>query len=202
MPGNRIATDNVDDAAAVVWKCLGRGLDRSRPVLPGPQGDPQLREMTRTRARNRAIRGVTRTVCTALLTACAGQPAPETGPAPGPPAAAEPAPGAPTMASFTAAQVERGRAVFDAVCGECHALGDFRGSTFLYEWRRRTAWNFFRTVSETMPDDAPGSLSDAEYVDVVSYVLSLNGYEPGERELPALRDALDTFVMDGAPGGS
>jgi len=145
---------------------------------------------------------MTRTFCAAALTACAGQAGPETGPAPGPPPPAESVGGTPSMASFTAAQVERGRGVFEFVCGECHSLGDFRGSTFLYEWRRRTAWNFFRTVSETMPDDAPGSLTDAEYVDVVSYVLSLNGYAPGERELPPLRDALDTFVMDGASGGS
>lgn len=103
------------------------------------------------------------------------------------------------MASFTAEQAERGRDEFSATCGECHAIGDFRGETFRYEWRRRTAWAFFRSITETMPEDAPGSLTDQQYVDVVAYVLSLNGFEPGDRELPPLRDALEHFVMDGAP---
>jgi len=150
-----------------------------------------------TRSRPAALLGA---LGAALLAGCAAGPAPRADPAPGAGAPDAPAPTA--MASFSAEQAERGREEFAAVCSECHATGDFRGSTFQYEWRRRTAWAFFRTVSETMPEDAPGSLTDQRYVDIVAYVLSLNGFEPGDRELPPLRDALEHFVMDGAPGPS
>jgi len=153
--------------------------------------------MTNTRLLRRTVSaGLPTALCILVMAGCATQAVVETGPTPGT-ATAGPPEDEP-IASFTAVQVSRGQGVFSSICGECHATGDFRGSTFLYEWRRRTAWNFFRTVSETMPEDAPGSLSDQEYVDVVSYVLSLNGYEPGERELLPLRDALELFVMDGA----
>jgi len=107
-------------------------------------------------------------------------------------------------ASFTAAQVERGRGEFRGICADCHSASEFRGRTFLYEWRRQTAWDFFRELTETMPDDAPGSLTDQQYVDVTAYVLEMNGYAAGESELAATQAVLDQFVMDGAstPRGS
>jgi len=101
-------------------------------------------------------------------------------------------------ASFTSEQVQRGRREFGQICGECHSTSEFRGRTFLYEWRRRTAWDLFRELTETMPDDSPGSLTDQQYVDVIAYVLELNGYATGESELPATEAALDQFVMDAA----
>ena len=107
-------------------------------------------------------------------------------------------------ASFTAKQVERGRGEFRGICADCHSASEFRGNTFLYEWRRRTAWDFFRELTETMPDDAPGSLTDQQYVDVTAYVLQMNGYVAGESELAATEAMLDQFAMDGAatPRGS
>jgi len=115
-----------------------------------------------------------------------------------PPIAATPAETAISV-SFTAEQVQRGRRDFSQICGECHSTSEFRGRTFLYDWRRRTAWDFFRQLTETMPDDAPGSLTDQEYVDVTAYVLGMNGYDAGESELAAAEAELDQFVMDGAP---
>lgn len=128
---------------------------------------------------------------------CAGASAsPRTAPAI--PKAAPPA-AAVLSASFTVQQVERGRDEFRSICGECHSTSDFRGRTFLFEWRRRTAWDFFRNVTQTMPEDAPGSLTDQQYVDIIAYVLRLNGYAAGAVELGATEAALDQFVMDGAP---
>ena len=131
-----------------------------------------------------------------LLTAmlgCAGTtPAPEA-PAPG-------AGGGETAAvavSFSAEQVERGRLDFRVLCGDCHGASEFRGTNFLFRWRRQSAWDFFRTVSTTMPENAPGSLSDEEYVDVISYILEMNGHSAGAAELPATEAALDQLLMDG-----
>ena len=77
--------------------------------------------------------------------------------------------------SFSAEQAERGQVDFGILCGECHGTSEFRGTNFQFRWRRQSAWDFFRTVSTTMPESAPGSLSDEEYVDVISYILELNG---------------------------
>ncbi len=102
-------------------------------------------------------------------------------------------------ASFTAEQVDRGQYEFRVVCGECHTTSEFRGRNFQFEWRRRTAWSFYRTITQTMPENAPGSLMDEQYVDVIAYILDMNGFEAGDDELPATKAALDQFVLDGAP---
>ena len=119
---------------------------------------------------------------------------------PTPEGPAPPTAPATAVASFTTAQVDAGRERFAAVCGECHTTGEFRGTDFQFTWRRRTAWDFFRTVKSTMPENAPGSLSDAEYVAVVAYVLQLNGFEAGDGELTATEAALDQFLLDSPPG--
>lgn len=138
------------------------------------------------------LRRVPALLLTAML-GCAGTtPAPET-PAPGDDGAET----APVAVSFSAEQVDRGRADFGILCGECHGPSEFRGTNFLFRWRRQSAWDFFRTVSTTMPENAPGSLSDEEYVDVISFILEMNGYSAGEGELPATEAALDRLLMDG-----
>lgn len=82
------------------------------------------------------------------------------------------------------------------LCGECHGTREFRGTNFQFRWRRQTAWDFYRLLVRTMPENAPGALSDQEYVDVIAYILELNGYEPGMAELEATEESLDQVPMD------
>jgi len=96
-------------------------------------------------------------------------------------------------------QVERGRDLFVSICAECHSSSEFRGRDFRFRWRRRSAWKFYQNLTLTMPDDAPGSLADQEYVDVISYILEMNGYPAGTAELSATRAAMDQLMMDGGP---
>lgn len=151
---------------------------------------------------SRRAGGSSRLTALALVFAGCASGGAEPAETPGDPTAAETMAAQPAaaMSSFSTAQVERGRTRFDAVCAECHATSEFRGTNFRYEWRRRTAWDFYRTVSSTMPEDAPGSLADAEYVDVIAWILEMNGFQAGAADLPATEAALDQFVMDGAPG--
>ncbi len=86
---------------------------------------------------------------------------------------------------FTTAQAERGADQFDQVCGECHVSSEFSDGIFVETWGSRSVYSFFRTVSQTMPDDNPGSLEPQVYYDVVAYVLSLNGHHQGPAELNA-----------------
>jgi len=89
--------------------------------------------------------------------------------------------------------------VFARVCADCHSVSEFRGSDFRYRFRRRTAWNLFTLMSETMPEDAPGSLTPETYVSLVSYVLELNGYEPGSDPLPVQEATLRQLPLDRVP---
>lgn len=86
---------------------------------------------------------------------------------------------------FTSVQADRGRTAFDASCSECHTTSEFRGRAFQSAWGHRTVYSFYRDLRSTMPDDNPGSLEDDTYLDVVSFILSVNGHAAGPDELAA-----------------
>lgn len=86
---------------------------------------------------------------------------------------------------FTEDQADRGRNSFDELCAECHTNNEFRGRLFQSNWGRRTVYSFYRTIRSTMPDNNPGGLEEQVYLDVVSYILSINGHESGASELSA-----------------
>lgn len=100
---------------------------------------------------------------------------------------------------YTAAQSERGRAVYQASCGQCHGetLGGDIGPTlvgpFWSIWDGRTAADLLKTIRTTMPADAPESLKSQEYADLVAYLFSVNKFPAGETELPVDQAALETI---------
>ncbi len=91
----------------------------------------------------------------------------------------------PAAGIFTEGQADRGGTAFDEVCADCHTTSEFRGRTFQSNWGRRTVYSFFRTIRSTMPDDNPGGLEEQTYLDVVSYILRLNGHAAGASEMTA-----------------
>jgi hypothetical protein len=139
-----------------------------------------------------------------LSAACASGRSGETDPSPrieteAPAIHAEPE--APSAGIFTEDQAERGRASFRSICSECHYSSEFRGTQFQFEWRRRTVWDFYREISRTMPEDAPGSLDPQQYVDIVSYVLRANGFPAGDVELTPEQAVLDAHSMSSPTQG-
>ncbi len=137
------------------------------------------------------------------MAGCSSAGAPEAPPAPdaGPVQVAAPAPAAPTpgpaasAATFSDAQADAGRNTFRATCTECHYSSEFSDSQFKFKWSRRNAGNLYQFISTTMPETAPGSLTDEESVALVSYILRMNGFAPGASELPADRAVLDGISL-------
>lgn len=85
---------------------------------------------------------------------------------------------------FTAAQAARGRAVYTNACARCHMTSQHSGATFAATWNNRRVFDLYDILSNTMPLDDPGSLSEQEYADVVAYILQLNGHASGKDQLP------------------
>ena len=99
---------------------------------------------------------------------------------------------------FTEAQAARGRAVYSGACGLCHGRRlngapddpDVRSTPplararFLRRWEGRSLAALLAYTRLTMPEDNPGSLTDAEYVDVLAHMLSTSGMPAGRSELP------------------
>ena len=107
--------------------------------------------------------------------------------APSQPAAPQAAP------TFTAEQVERGRAIYGRNCTDCHGTtldnGEFggpvlKGGFFRQKWSASGVGALFSYTKGLMPPDRPGGLTDQNYADLTAYILSHNGYQPGDKELP------------------
>ena len=104
---------------------------------------------------------------------------------------ASPAP----AAFYTEEQARRGQRAFRQVCSDCHYTSEFKGPVFTDVWARRTARDLYRELRRTMPDDNPGGLPRQTYVDVMAYILELNGYPAGSDELPPDDQILDSFRL-------
>jgi mono/diheme cytochrome c family protein len=96
-----------------------------------------------------------------------------------------------TAGVFTADQAKRGQTVYADACAKCH-LDDLsggatspplKGADFLSGWKGKTVGALFDEVRMTMPFDSPGSLTAAQYADVLAYVFSENKFPAGQKEL-------------------
>ena len=122
------------------------------------------------------------TIASFTLSACAAASGPSAPPAPAEEsaaasAAAEAEVTAPAVSAVPAAQVRRGENAFLASCTGCHASSEFSANSFRRRWSNRTAADLYELMFATMPEDAPASLSPEQYVDIVAYMLSLNGFD-------------------------
>lgn len=102
---------------------------------------------------------------------------------------------------FTAEQAESGRAVYQKVCSACHTLDWYQGDA-LRSWNGGLVFDLFDIISAGMPQDNPGSLPRKDYVDVLAYILNLNGLPAGETPLPSGRSGLRAILFKFEEGGT
>jgi alcohol dehydrogenase (cytochrome c) len=102
---------------------------------------------------------------------------------------------------YSAAQSERGAAVYKQSCGTCHGetlngdIGPTLTGPFWSIWEGKTIADLFKTIRTTMPADAPDSLKPQEYADVVAYLFSVNKFPAGEKELAVDEAALASIKI-------
>jgi mono/diheme cytochrome c family protein len=89
---------------------------------------------------------------------------------------------------YTTAQAERGHRAYESRCVQCHegleADGPgLMGKAFLDRWREDTLEPLFGFVRTTMPGNAPGSLDDAVYADIIAFLLEASDLPAGQSEL-------------------
>jgi ankyrin repeat protein len=93
---------------------------------------------------------------------------------------------------FTDAQAARGQQVYQRACAVCHLdtlQGDtvsptLLGEAFLGRFRGQSAHEMVQNLRGSMPQNAPDSLGDRAYIDLVAYLLKANGGRAGALELP------------------
>lgn len=99
-----------------------------------------------------------------------------------------------------AAQARRGKAVFQDRCAACHTSKQFHTPSFVESWAGRPVFELFDEIRTSMPQNAPGQLSAEEYLEVVAYLLLLNGHAASEQPLPESGEGLRWLRFRGGDG--
>lgn len=97
---------------------------------------------------------------------------------------------------YTAAQAARGKNVYAGNCRSCHAPESHTGETFKTWWRGKQLSELFTFVSTKMPKNDPGSLAPEDVADVVAYLLQMNKFPSGTREIGLNPDVLASIVIE------
>jgi cytochrome c5 len=104
---------------------------------------------------------------------------------------------------YTAAQAERGKAVYMRQCSRCHGedLGGRRdyplsGERFMDRWEAHTLEHLFMLIRDSMPPDGINTVDARDKRDIVAYLLQQNGFPAGTTELSDDDAVLATFGIE------
>ena len=115
---------------------------------------------------------------------------------------------------YTAAQAERGKALYTQNCLRCHGA-NLEGSTgevtpgvaggvslsgdhFKQDWYSSSVNDLYNKISRTMPAQPPsltGKLPQNQVLDLISFILSYNGFPAGSTELTYQPDLAITDIV-------
>jgi len=93
---------------------------------------------------------------------------------------------------YSDAQAGRGKASYKAACSACHgnalegiSAPALTGDHFLERWREDALDSFYNFIKDNMPPRRPADvrMPDSSYLDIVTYILKMNGYRSGANKL-------------------
>jgi quinoprotein glucose dehydrogenase len=104
---------------------------------------------------------------------------------------------------YSEEQAIRGQTLYNERCWQCHGetlagldqAPALVGPQFASVWQGEPLWALVSRI-DTMPPDKPGSLSRAESVDLLSFVLWYNGLPVGEQTLGSEQDFLTKIPFE------
>src|SRR5262252_4983268 len=96
---------------------------------------------------------------------------------------------------YSEVQAARGHDFYTAVCSSCHGTAlegvsapPLKDNQFIGRWREGTLDSVYDFIRERMPFGKPAGakpVPDPEYLDILTYILKMNGYRSGDSELAA-----------------
>lgn len=107
---------------------------------------------------------------------------------------------------YAPAQADRGKSLYAAQCASCHGAAldgsgqapPLTGADFKSNWNGQSAADLFEKIQATMPADQPGKLSRPQTADILAFILTSNGFPPGDQDLPSDAAALAKIRFDAA----
>src|SRR5262249_42982826 len=90
---------------------------------------------------------------------------------------------------YSERQAARGKEFYTSVCSSCHGAAldgvsapPLKGDRFIERWREGMLDSLYDFIRERMPFGKPPgarAIPDAEYLDILTYMLKTNGYRSG-----------------------
>jgi len=105
---------------------------------------------------------------------------------------------------FTEEQAKKGEAAYQRICASCHGADlhstepeapDLTEGAFKFGWQGKTIAERFETIRNTMPPGRGGSLDDATYLDIVTYILRYNNVPAGTQGLQSNINTLKQIII-------
>ena len=107
---------------------------------------------------------------------------------------------------FTQSQADRGKEKFGLYCAQCHRPDltgetgpELAGNRFRTGWDSATLDELFTKILKTMPRGSANLPADT-VTDVITYILAMNNFPTGERNLPTDVDFLGRIRILGKEG--
>ena len=105
---------------------------------------------------------------------------------------------------YTADQEKRGAEQYAANCTKCHGddllgVGEaapLTGSTFLANWDGLTLGDLGERIFRTMPQNNPGTLTRLQVADIMTHILSYDGFPAGKTELDSKPEVLSQIRFE------
>jgi len=105
---------------------------------------------------------------------------------------------------YTKAQAARGQSLYSEECAKCHgqnlAGGDgspeLVGPDFVGRWSGKSVGDLYQIIRKTMPTDDPGHLSTRQYAALAAYLLNMNDFPAGEKDLDPDPAALNDIRIE------
>ena len=94
---------------------------------------------------------------------------------------------------YSEEQAHKGHELYDMHSASCHGAAlegqgslPLSGATFRARWAdgRHSVDDLFYIIRTLMPYGQPATLSKQEYLDIIAYILMVNGYPAGAQPLP------------------
>ena len=104
---------------------------------------------------------------------------------------------------YTAAQAERGKENFDKSCSNCHNADlngsvrapSLRGEHFMGDWGNGSVNALFIKLRDSMPATYPDTVPEAIKIDILAYLLQVNGFPAGKTELTLDQEELEDIQI-------
>src|SRR6478609_1388052 len=110
-----------------------------------------------------------------------------------------------TMAPYTSAQANQGRADYMANCAACHQANlsgggeapSLAAGNFMKTWGAKSTKELFAYIRQAMPLGKGGSLPDTTYANIVAFLLAANGATAGGTVLTGATDVRVDLLANG-----